>query len=67
MNDYDGLEVELGCQNETIFQLHWDCPGIGFGILTLDRNTEEIVDDEFMSEEFCKAVIKKWKESEETK
>jgi len=63
--DYDliekNIETEIYYQDDKIIDILWDSPYIGFGHLTLDKNTKEIIDDEFMSKEFCDIVIKKTK------
>lgn len=48
--------------NQVAFRIQWSA-NVGFGELTFVYNTKEhkwVVDDEFMSEEFCLAVLQKW-------
>jgi hypothetical protein len=37
--------------------IYWICESIGFGELVVENETHNIIDDECMSEEFCKQVL----------
>ena len=46
-----------GIETHKYTHIFWGCKGIGFGELTVTKDTHEIVDSECMSDEFCKQVM----------
>jgi hypothetical protein len=54
--DYKTLHVEMIHQDDEVTIYSWSC-NIGFGQLVIDSKTKEIIDDEYMSKEFCDKVI----------
>lgn len=60
--DYNTLELYSVESNSGYITLSWIC-NLGYGELIIKEDTNEVVEDEFMGEEFCKKVIELYLEN----
>lgn len=56
MSKYE-IDVFGLSKNKDVIVFRWSAVSIGFGELVIDARTYEIIDDEYMDEEFCKQVM----------
>jgi len=57
--DYRTLSVEQYYGDDEVTIIQWYC-NIGYGQLTINTQTHEVIDSENMSDEFSKRVIRKY-------
>lgn len=63
---YDFRYVEIDNHQYNGFGVtvyNWSCKGYGFGQVMIDNDTDEIISDEFMGDEFVKQMLEFFNEN----